>query len=150
VWSSPGSLGCGGRVAINRKANPSAANFNSTLPPRSPPSPRCSRFDPNPLRIGGKTNGPRLSRHSNEKLDAALPVAVQLISTRPVSFDSAPYLNALVHSSWIANATLTAVTGETLKSRPVMSNRSHGAPQPPIADPMIVPTLLRAAISRSL
>src|SRR3974377_2512119 len=88
------------------------------------PSPNCwaasNRITlPKPLLVGGDTRGPPASFH--EKTNASLPLlrsSLPEIETRPLEDDKAPYLTALVASSWTTLANCCGARGERAISQP--------------------------------
>jgi len=64
--------------------------------------------EPKPLRWGADTGGPPCSCQDNRKRPASI---VQSMVRLPPTTDNAPYLMALVHSSWMAIDKATALLG---------------------------------------
>src|SRR5882672_580799 len=74
---------------------------------------------PNPVRLGGKTGGPFLSRQRRRNSrPCGRGAKVQAISIYPSSFDNAPYLAALVPSSFMASPRASAGLAPRLTSGP--------------------------------
>ena len=95
------------------------------VPPISPASPRSTRRDPNPRRSGGVTGGPPLSRHSMRMRPSLM---LQDTSTRPASFESAPYFTAFVPNSCIAMDSDSAAFGDSRTAGPFAVNLSGWLP----------------------
>src|SRR5262252_2575583 len=88
----------------------------------SNPTMACSkRTDPNPLWLGLATGGPPRSRHPNCSLGEDLFCTIrQDTATVPTGVAKAPYLEALVASSWVSKANDWAALGLSMTVGPSM------------------------------
>src|SRR5262245_49833475 len=81
--------------SLKLNSTPDVGKDSSALPSVSKARTLCSSIDPKPLRDGGFTAGPPLSRHvKSTSVGFNAGFATQEILTRPASIDSAPYLAA--------------------------------------------------------
>src|SRR5262249_37332450 len=82
------------------------------------------RRDPNPLRVGAFTRGPRVSCHVRCNLGrSGSPTTAHDTRTLPVPLDNAPYLVALVASSWRQRVRLSDVAAGTHIGGPSATKR---------------------------
>src|SRR5215831_8172535 len=110
------------RGSLKLNSTPDVGKDRSALPSASKARTLSSSIDPNPLRDGGLTDGPPLSRHvKSTSVGFIAGFATQEIATRPVSIDSAPYFAAFVTSSWNARASVIAVLELSQRLGPAMS-----------------------------
>src|SRR5215813_11167522 len=110
------------RGSLKLNSTPDAGKDSSALPSASKARTLFSSIDPKPVRDGGFTAGPALSRHvKSTSVGLAAGLASQEILTRPVSIDSAPYFAAFVTSSWNARARVIAVLELSQRLGPAMS-----------------------------
>jgi hypothetical protein len=98
-------------MAQNR---PSGSKRTSSLPASSRSTVLLTSREPKPRRDGGVTGGPPSSRHSiliQGSPPSSRENTRQVTWTEPVGTESAPYLAALVVSSWNAMPSTTASLG---------------------------------------
>ncbi len=90
-----------GSLARMMHLRPVSRNSSVTWLRSSADRPRSINRVPNPRRVGVTTGGPPCSIHAiaTSTRSSAVTEVVQRTSTVPVSFESAPYLIALVQSS---------------------------------------------------
>ncbi|MEI9804307.1 MAG: hypothetical protein WDN48_07370 [Pseudolabrys sp.] len=128
-------LGVGRCCSLQRNndlaAQPGWLEDQLALPPTSAAMLPSISLEPKPRRSGSTTAGPPCSIHSIRSVDrrSASPAAVcQRISMRPPGTDSAPYLAALVVSSWNAIDSVSTARGRNTTSSPRSTMRSGAAP----------------------
>src|SRR5215470_6867246 len=93
---------------VKRQVTPEGAYSRSTVPFTLRSAISCITTVPNPRRCGGDTGGPPRSVQLIVKVSPSVP---QPICRRPASVESAPYLLALVASSWSARPIACAEAG---------------------------------------
>ena len=82
-------------------------------------------FVPKPRRVGFRTSGPSVSIHTRRTTPLSSPV--QAMSSFPDGVENAPYLAALVLSSWIAADSASVSLGGSSRPGPLMVSRSGPA-----------------------
>src|SRR5262247_1848481 len=81
--------------------------------------------DPNPWRLGALTGGPPVSFHVNCSFHRSnSSITSHETRTWPVPLDKAPYLIALVASSWRHSVKFNDVLAETQTVEPLTTKRS--------------------------
>jgi hypothetical protein len=101
------------------QTTPAGSNIMSARPLNSWARPRSISLVPKPLWLGARMGGPPASfQHILSRGLSDRPCRIYVIVTRPVSFDSAPYLTAFITSSSSAMAMAKAIRGGSLISTP--------------------------------
>ena len=81
--------------------------------------------EPKPFCAGSRTGGPpRSCQQKCNRAPAEVSFTVQSMLTQPVAFESAPYLMALVASSWTAMVMTSAWLAGSCTCGPMMTMRS--------------------------
>lgn len=119
---------CNGKLM--RQDRPCGSKTRSISPARSRSMQRSMSRVPKPRRVGASTAGPPRSRHSRSSVRPAPSRSRQTSESLPSSEESAPYLAALVASSFNAIVRLSAARALSVIGGPCTSSRSSGTMGP--------------------